>query len=129
MKLIMGKPGDSRTLRWPELAATSTAFGSSGGSIREGSQCLAGINTNDKDESHDCPAPGCLYNITADPSEQHDLIADPNNTGIVTLLQSKLKAAGLKAPPQSSYWEDPTAGLAQICERGAKTGFLEPLAL
>ena len=126
MKLIVGKPGDSRTLKWPALAATPTPFGGSGGSTRQGSQCLAGINTADKTEGPHCH-PGCLYNITADPAEQHDLIADPRYATTVAALQRKLRAAGEAAPPPSSYWQDPAPGLAQICELEVKTGFLEPL--
>jgi len=129
LKLILGPPGDSRTLKWPELAPRATEFGSSGGIRREGSQCLAGINTAEKGKSTQCKR-GCLYDIVKDPEESENLVDDPEYKEMVAEMKGKLQKAGSLAPPQNSYYgergQDPTGPMDAICAAEALTGFLEP---
>ena len=114
-------------LRWPALTNSSTNFGSTGGLRREGTQCLAGIMTNPKGESPKC-RPGCLFNLTADPSELNDLINQTSFNSLVTELKAKLQAAGKAAPPQNSYFGQAQLqeSLDRVCAIEAQTGFLEP---
>jgi hypothetical protein len=69
MKLIVGAPGDGRTLKWPELlpaGSTPVPFGLSGGSRRDGNtSCLSGIVEGGKRDTSEKCIPGCLFNITA----------------------------------------------------------------
>eukprot|EP00656_Telonema_subtile_P028759 TRINITY_DN3136_c0_g1_i2.p1 TRINITY_DN3136_c0_g1~~TRINITY_DN3136_c0_g1_i2.p1 ORF type:complete len:542 (+),score=101.85 TRINITY_DN3136_c0_g1_i2:174-1799(+) len=128
MKLLIGKPGDERHLQWPELSESKRAFGSTGGLIRSGTQCLSGINKAESVSTLKC-SPGCLFNISADPSELRDLYEHEEYSSTIKLLADKLKAAGAAAPPQSSYFEDPSAALEMICKAEINTGFLEPLGV
>lgn len=103
-------------------------FGSTGGVRRNGTQCLSGTNTAEKVDGFSC-SPGCLFNITADPSELHNLYGHSKHAALIDQLKQKLKRAGSKAPAPASYFQDPTVALNQICEVQVQTGFLEPLGI
>jgi hypothetical protein len=109
----------------PEGSAP-VAFGASGGLRRDdNTSCLAGIVANGtKDTSEKCLL-GCLFNISTDPGETHNLIA--THRDVAATLSARLKKIGDEAPPPSSYWADPTAQLASICKTQDATGWLEPL--
>ena len=129
LKFIRGpNVGDDRTLKWPSTTSVSSTFGSTGGIRREGNECLAGTNQAKSVKNKTiCADPGCLFNITADPGESHNVIFDPRFASAVATMKAKLDAAGAAAPPQNSYFQDPTSALDAICKVESDTGFLEPL--
>ena len=94
-KLIIGNPGDARTLSWPALSQTDVAFGMTGGSTRDGgATCLSGIVTGKaKDMSYDCQ-PGCLFNLRNDPGEVNNLYGHIEYAQMIQSMRSKLHAAG-----------------------------------
>ena len=114
-KLIIGNPGDARALRWPALAKSDVTFGMTGGSTRDGgTSCLSGIVTGKvKDTSHACQ-PGCLFDLHEDAGELNNLYGRKEHAQMIELMRTKLHVAGKFAPPPSSYWRDPTEGLADI---------------
>ena len=104
------------------------SFGRTGGLFRDNeTSCLAGIVADGvKDKSFDCN-PGCLFNLTADPGEIHNIYDD--HPDIVSTMRSKLKIAAENAIPPSAYWYNATKPLRKICKQQDQTGFLEPLGV
>jgi hypothetical protein len=129
MKLVVGAPGDGRTLCWPELlpvGSPAVPFGASGGSRRDGNtSCLAGIVAGGLRDTTEKCRPGCLFNVTADAGETVNLFDRLGD--VAAALAARLKEVGDAAPPQSSYWADPAVPLAAICQSQDATGWLEPL--
>lgn len=96
--------------------------------IRDGDQCLAGINTADKDNSVNCTN-GCLFNVSEDPSERNDLINDTKYTDLVEQMEHRLRVAGEAALAPSEYFTDPNPALDAICQSEVRNGYLEPLGV
>ena len=132
MKLILGPPGDKRVLKWPALLPHGhdpVPFGKTGGKVRwdKGERsCLSGTVAAPMDNSEKC-RPGCLFNVTADPSESENLYHIYPE--IVDKLKTVLEVTGCKAPPPSKYWSHEKKGLENICTAQKRTGFLEPVEL
>ena len=130
MKLILGPPGDRRVLKWPDILPhghTPVPFGRTGGVVRwdEGERsCLSGTVAALKDNGEKC-TPGCLFNVTDDPSESNNLYH--MYPDLVERMKGALQRAGAKAPPPSNYWAHARKGLERICTAQKQTGFLEPV--
>eukprot|EP00041_Stephanoeca_diplocostata_P009626 m.149543 g.149543 ORF g.149543 m.149543 type:complete len:557 (-) comp17821_c0_seq1:310-1980(-) len=134
MKLILGNPGDNRTLRWPEESQTDIPFGRSGGVVEPGTDhARAGSFPNPPPHHLEPCAPpqGCLFNLTADPGEQNNLAHDPFYTDIVEDLTQRLAAHGASGPPNAWLWGTDVSAFQHyeglMCERALTSGFLEPV--
>jgi hypothetical protein len=72
------------------------------------------------------------YNITADPTELHNLAAEPERAALVKGLLARLAAAGATGPPLASAFpadigmKNSTATELECAQEG-QFGYLEPL--
>eukprot|EP00656_Telonema_subtile_P021452 TRINITY_DN2249_c0_g1_i1.p1 TRINITY_DN2249_c0_g1~~TRINITY_DN2249_c0_g1_i1.p1 ORF type:complete len:386 (-),score=88.98 TRINITY_DN2249_c0_g1_i1:100-1257(-) len=64
--------------------------------------------------SHDCAA-GCLFDVSADPSEREDLAADPTHQATLNRLQAELAQVKLFLPDRGSM-------AAAACQAGVHNG-------
>ena len=134
-KLLIGNPGDSRVIAWPDQGDVAVAFGKSGGNI-EGTtgHCRAasgrGPQPPKSDKTH-CVLRPCLFDVVTDPTEIHDLAGNPAFADTLTQLMDRLDAAGQEGPPLSLAYPytsaQETAMGATICANAQKTGFWEPV--
>ena len=101
-------PGADQIVPWPEPAAAAVPFGLSGGMSEPGMDHLRapGIKQNAFDypppghgtHSHPC-TPCCLFDLEADPSESHDLAADPKMAGVIASITARVEAAAATGGP------------------------------
>ena len=135
MKLIIGDPGDSRTIAWPAPASVATPFGKSGGGSadRGNDACRAPTGGHVVPPLiKPCVLRPCLFNVVEDPGEAHDLYAEGNAswTPTVKMLLARLAAAAAQGPPLGlAYPFTPTEEAtmnAKICDNAKKYGFEEP---
>ena len=130
-KLIItskGNVGDTRILKWPELSATATPFGESGGQ-KQGNQCRAPSGEGSGTKS--C-IPHCLFNVVDDISESHDLSKDPQYANLITNMTKRLEFHGSTGPdlnlayivPLNKFGSEILPGL---CEGMKINGVLEPI--
>ena len=132
MKLIVGNPGDNRILAWPEPAAHAVPFGETSGVKEAGTDhCRSAPSKAPRGPNKECPQSNpCLFNVTADENETHNLAKDPQYKKLVKELKQRLAEVGAKAPPRDQYWpeEQLKQQKTQICAAMTKTGFLEPVS-
>lgn len=130
MKLILGKPGDARILKWPGLAPDDVAFGETGGLVEAGTgHCRVGATVATKVTGPLC-VEGCLYNLSHDVSESHNNVALRKHADLIKQMKAVLATASAAAPPVSRYFAEPdrsNAEKARICEASQATGVLEPV--
>ena len=134
-KLIVGNPGDSRVIAWPDLHPDNpTHFGADGG-VREPdtNHCRAHSGPHDK-QKRPC-RPSCLFDVVRDISESNDLCpkgvcADPEHSRLHALLMKRLAEAGATGPSTSlAYRFNSTAfkaASALVCANAKVTNFIEP---
>eukprot|EP00041_Stephanoeca_diplocostata_P000814 m.17077 g.17077 ORF g.17077 m.17077 type:complete len:629 (+) comp11147_c0_seq1:175-2061(+) len=130
-KLILGDPGDNRIIAFPAPLEHPVAFGQSGG-IRNG---YAGETNNCRAKSisgsvhsGDC-TPGCLFDLSTDPSETTNLYGRSEYAETVLRLSSRLKEAAATGPPWANPYPDvatKNALVAEICAYEAETQYYEP---
>ena len=65
MKLIVGNPGDSRTVAWPEPDSTPHPFGKSGGVVEPDTDHARSTSIGRSVFEVACK-PYCLFNLTSD---------------------------------------------------------------
>lgn len=114
--------GDLRTLAWPALSPVPVPLGLTGATIEPGTDHVScqGNNsvTNGKCE------PWCLFNLTSDPGESHDLCCGPTASAIAASLIARLDEEGAKGPPNSwTYGTDQKkihAVNTDICQRAVR---------
>ena len=139
MKLIQGNPGDSRTVAWPELSDAAGAAGTAGGAIPFG---LTGGKVEPGTDHARAPGvsgsvfelacdPFCLFNLTADLGERHDLAQDPAYKEIAANLTERLAYHAATGPPPAYLWPDAddwkTKGVEPLCAASETSGHVEPL--
>eukprot|EP00039_Didymoeca_costata_P006376 m.89637 g.89637 ORF g.89637 m.89637 type:complete len:574 (-) comp13233_c0_seq2:193-1914(-) len=130
MKLIMGDPGDNRVVSWPQVGDKEIPFGQSGGVKEENTNhCRVGPGTIPKHEKQ-CE-PYCLFDLSKDLAEAHDLSKDPSHSNTLQLMIARLKAAAKTGGNPSlaypySHPEEKAMDQA-ICQEAYKTGVWEPL--
>lgn len=129
-KLLVGTPGDSRTLAWPKPGSSPVPFGRSGGNI-EGStgHCRGPTGSGSKNMSVVCSP--CLFNVVDDPTESNDLASNASYASTIAQLTQRLSEAGLEGPPLSlAYPYSPAQQKVmetQICQHAQATGYWEPV--
>merc|ERR1712202_124736 len=84
-KLIGGKPGDNRIVRWPAPESSPVPFGLTGGTQESGTDHFRAGGIGKPSKSPKCD-PWCLYDLESDPSESHDLASDPSHANTVSRL-------------------------------------------
>jgi hypothetical protein len=93
MKLILGPAGDPRMIPVNKSIENAVEFGHSGGNC-DGEHCQSkGYHGPDKNGPIPCQH-GCLFNLTADPSESNNLYEVPNYARVVQEMTDRLAAAG-----------------------------------
>jgi arylsulfatase A-like enzyme len=130
MKLIRGPPGDNRTIAWPQPAAQPVPIGLSGAVVEPGtdhvrSTVLGGVVPGR------C-APFCLFNLTSDLGETHNLAHEPAFAGLIAQMSARLDAFGAAAPPPGYIWplpKDFKNATAQRCASSLLTGTVQPINL
>lgn len=137
-KLLVGYPGDARTVPVPPLSETPVAFGKTGGVIEPGTSDHAvapGFPKPGKANTSWCGGPSaaslddgfCLFNVEKDPNEENDLASDPSYRSIAEHLMAKLEAAALTGPPVSMIVQKEGPYKAAICEVMRRNGgYVEP---
>ena len=101
MKLILGPAGDPRIIQVNKSSAEAIEFGHSGGKC-DGEHCQAkGYHGPDKSGPIPCQH-GCLFNLTADPTESNNLYGEPAFARIVQEMTARLAAAGATGKLRSS---------------------------
>ena len=129
MKLIVGDPGDSRTIAWPQPASTPVPFGRSGGVIEPGTDHARAPGIGGATFELTCD-PFCLFNLTADLGEQHDLAAVSSLAPLAQRMLARLEFHGSTGPPPSYLWPNLTtwhAKVEHLCARSEASGYAEPL--
>ena len=143
-KLIVGNPGDSRVVAWPDPAAAAVPFGRSGGYVEPGEPDHCRAASNKKVESVDaglgpelglegplpCQLHPCLFNVVDDVSESNDLASNASYAGVLQKLLHRLDAAGATAPPTTLAYKfnssEYTKQSALVCSNARVTNFIEP---
>lgn len=125
-KLIIGDPGDSDFLKWPEVGTMPTAFGLSGGIHEDGTDhCRAKSGS-----THSGPGAGVyLFDLANDLTESHNLADQPAYQDKVDTLRARLMAAGADGPPAAYVYPvkaDMSAAKGRVCSYMQTKGFLEP---
>ena len=135
-KLIQGKPGPDFTVPWPEPAASPVPFGLSSGGLEAGTDHMraGGVkqNTTLPDGTHHAYktcVPACLFDLIADPGEQHDLAADPAVADVLASITARVEAAAATGPPWAWPKEGNQLQTAEYenCLTTEKTGYFEPV--
>ena len=143
LKLLLGFVGDPRRMRLDEMAGEPPAAGSPVPFGRSGGRCgLAGFPercdapgkggrpTPQPDDAGGC-LHGCLFNLTADEAESHNLFADAAHAADVARLTARLAAAGATAPPWSQAPELADLSSAQLntrlCDAARRAGGVVPI--
>ena len=112
------------------------AFGKTGGNIEGATgHCRAasgrGPPSPRPPDKTKCILRPCLFDVVSDPTETHDLAADPAFADTLKQLLDRLDAAGQEGPPLSLAYpytkSQETAMSATICANAQKTGFWEPV--
>ena len=128
MKLIRGLAGDNRTIAWPERAAKPVPLGRSGAVVEPGTDHVRGTVLGGS-VVHHC-RPFCLYNITADEGESHDLAADGAFAALAASLIARLDFHGATGPPPAYIWpniSDFQRAVQAACPREVETGSVQPV--
>jgi len=129
LKLIIGNPGDSRTVPWPELAHVPVPFGKTGGRIENGTDHARALSTGQTVAELQCK-PYCLFNLTSDLGEQHDLANEPSYKAHAERLLARLKYHGSTGLAPAYIWQNLTEWQEHVntlCVRSEASGVMEPL--
>ena len=102
LKLVLGYPGDERRVPVAPLApvGTTVKFGASGGYVTHSDHASASGQKPPKGNRSLC-VPHCLFNLTADPTESHDLSGDAAFAPHVAAMTKAIFDAGSEAPEPS----------------------------
>ena len=132
-KLLVGDPGDARTLAWPAPSDGAPAFGTSGGVVSPHNRCRAGPKAYPgvpKPKAKRCHKTPCLFNVVADPGETTDLAPNASYAHIVAQLTARLEAAGMTGPDTALAYPYDARTQAKhenaSCLRGLQNGTMQP---
>eukprot|EP00045_Choanoeca_perplexa_P015298 m.190352 g.190352 ORF g.190352 m.190352 type:complete len:575 (-) comp16939_c0_seq1:63-1787(-) len=131
MKLIVGNPGDARTIAWPELAEDNIPFGLSSGLVVPGTDHAYAGSFGKGNASLACN-PYCLFNLTADLGEQDDLARQPKYASLIQTMLARLEYHGSTGPPPAFLYPDQASYQKAVntCYNvSRKEGFLQPIDL
>ena len=131
-KLIVGDPGDSRVLAWPDAAPGPIEYGTTGG-LRDTAHnaCRAPSGKGAaKIKSKQCVAASCLFDVVRDPSESHDLAANASFAGVLANLTARLAAAAARGPSTSLAYpysmDEDKQRAGESCAAAKLSGFWQP---
>jgi arylsulfatase A-like enzyme len=130
MKLIRGDPGDNRTRSWPQPAAHAVPLGRSGAVIEPGTDHVRSTVINGVVPGRCRPL--CLFNLTEDLNEAHNLAHQPRYAALVASMLARLDEVGAAAPPQGYLWPDPAdwkRNLQLRCANSKQSGSVQPVDL
>lgn len=132
MKLIVGGPGDSRTIAWPELSGEYVAFGQSGGVLEAGTDHARSTGLTGLDDHLEAAlscTPFCLFNLTSDLGEQVDLAGLEAYNSLAEKMLARLKYHASTGPPPAYIWpvEQMPSKMVELCKNSVTSGFMEPL--
>ena len=128
LKLIRGPPGDARTIAWPERSTRAVPLGRSGAVVEPGTDHVRGT-TLSNGSGPPC-APFCLFNVSADPGEQHDLSGDASYRAAAAALLARLDEAGASGPPRNWIWQNASdfKRVSQgLCAQELQLGSVQPV--
>lgn len=140
-KLILGVncslPSNKVWQAWPAPAAGAVPFGRSGGVVEAGTDHARAPLLEDAPNRSElatgataAAAHPCLFDLEADPSERHDLAADPQHAELLASLVARLKRRADTGPDIALAFPlgqlNKTCGAA-VCEQEEQTGYLEPV--
>jgi len=130
MKLIRGPPGDNRTLAWPAPGADAVPLGLSGAVIEPGTDHVRAPDL--KSGPPGMCKPWCLFNLSDDLGEAHDLSRHPAYAGVAERLAARLDAAASTGPlpaflHNSTYWNQHV--FPALCNASRQRGSVQPLDL
>ena len=128
MKLIRGNPGDNRTISWPQPAAHAVPLGRSGAVIEPGTDHVRSTVINGVVPGRCRPL--CLFNLTEDLNESHNLAHQPRYAALVASMLARLDEVGAAAPPQGYLWPDPAdwrRNLQLRCAHSQQSGTVQPV--
>jgi len=131
MKLIIGGPGDSRTVALPSLSESPVEFGLTGGDVEEGTDHARALSTGTPAHELTCN-PWCLFNLTADLGEQNDLGQDPAYQAIAKKIAARLAYHGSTGPLPAYIWPNSTEWEEKVndeCRAAVASGYVQPLDL
>jgi hypothetical protein len=128
MKLIRGIIGDNRTLAFPPPGDAPVPLGRTGAVVEPGTDhvrapALASEN------GRPC-RPFCLFNISADMGEEHDLAHQPRYAALAKALIARLDEVGAAAPPPAYIWANLSEFNREVraaCPAEVAAGALLPL--
>ena len=137
LKYMVGYVGDARIVEMDEATNASVPFGGSGG------RCgLGGVDERcDSPGKGKAPKPqpddpggclhGCLFNVTADVGEKHNLVNHSQHAPAIAAMQAALAAAGAAAPPwfqapQVANYSNAQLGQA-LCDAAHRADSVQPL--
>eukprot|EP00756_Hemistasia_phaeocysticola_P045614 Hpha_TRINITY_DN19361_c0_g1::TRINITY_DN19361_c0_g1_i1::g.81248::m.81248/K12375/ARSI_J; arylsulfatase I/J len=128
MKLIIGGPGDSRTVQLPKWSSEAVPFGLTGGSLEPGTDHARAGSTGKPVHELTCK-PWCLFNLTSDIAEQHDLGQDPSYQDIAKKIAARLAYHGSTGPLPAYIWPEAEwqQKVDEECQAAVKSGYIEPL--
>ena len=128
MKLIRGIIGDNRTLAFPPPGDAPVPLGRTGAVVEPGTDhvrapALASEN------GRPC-RPFCLFNISADMGEEHDLAHQPRYAALAKALIARLDEVGAAAPPPAYIWTNVSQFYREVkaaCPAELAAGALLPI--
>jgi len=134
MKLIKAPgrngPGDCRTIAWPEPGAEAVPLGQTGGCVwPNGSNHAYAPSRPGFDGSVVCD-PYCLFNLTADLGEQHDLQGAAPYQALAARMLARLQEHGETGPMPAYIWRNAAEwqhNVGVICEHAGQWGVLQPV--
>jgi arylsulfatase B len=142
LKLLVGYPGDERWQEPIPLADADVPFGLTGGVIEKdsgGGHDHAGApgfgKSGAKPQSTLCGGKlaqrledgFCLFNVSSDKEERHDLAAEPSYRAAAAAMLAKLVAAAATAGPQAKIYNNSKVMDAAICAVMQQNGgYVEP---
>ena len=138
MKLMQGYVSDPRLNPFPQRPASAAVpWGQSNGSCDKAfpDRCTApGYGGWPQPTSRGLCVDGCLFNLTADPTESDNLYGKPELSAQQTAIEARLAAAGkLAAPwavvPELGGWAGIAGANAKLCDAAMHLGNLAPADL
>jgi hypothetical protein len=127
MKLIIGNPGDHRTLTYPTPNPFANwAFGQSGGLVEAGTDHCRAVDGHTQQFKGNGT---WLFNLTSDLNEANNLAALPQYTELIQSMSDRLHLVGKTGPPPAYRFYPgaaQTAATAAVDAIATAIGALEP---
>jgi hypothetical protein len=145
MKLIIGGPGDSRTVEMPVPCIPTPPvpngsppecpipFGKTGGALEAGTDHARANGLKGGTITELSCKPWCLFNLTSDIGERSDLGSNPAYQELAHKMAARLRYHASTGPMPAFIWQpsDPLWIVKRndACVQSVKSGFIEPIDL